>query len=91
MKMAGSAQRSAHPKNLEVMTMLDDPIVEEVRKNGQAFVARYNYDLAAICMVLKAKEGASGRIVVNRAMRRLAPKKAQADSALQRPIPSEFP
>ena len=71
--------------------MLNDPIVEEVRKNGQAFVARYNYDLAAICMALKAKEGASGRIVVNRAARRRASNKTQADSALQQPISGEFP
>jgi len=54
--------------------MLNDPIVEEVRKNGQTFAARFNNDLAAICKALKDKERLSGRMVVNRAPRRLVPK-----------------
>ena len=44
----------------------NDPIVEEMRTNGQAFAARYNNDLAAICRALRAREQASGRKVVNR-------------------------
>lgn len=47
--------------------MLNDPIVEEMRKNGQAFTARYNNNLAAICNALKEKEQSMGRKVVNRA------------------------
>ena len=47
--------------------MLNDPIVEEVRKNGQNFAARFNDDLAAICTALKDRERTSGRLVVNRA------------------------
>ena len=54
--------------------MLNDPIVEEVRKNGQEFAARFNNDLAAICKALKEKERLSGRRVVNRAPLRLVPK-----------------
>ena len=53
--------------------MLDDPVVESVRKIGEAFAARYNNDLAAICKALKEKERLSGRKVVNRAPRRLVP------------------
>ncbi|WP_299696753.1 type II toxin-antitoxin system VapC family toxin [Hydrocarboniphaga sp.] len=59
------------PKNLEVSPMMNDPIVEEVRRNRQAHAARYNNDLAAICKALKAREASSGRIVVNRPPRLL--------------------
>ena len=54
--------------------MQNDPIVEEVRKNGLAFTARFNNDLAAICKALRDKERSSGRIVINRAPRRRVPK-----------------
>ena len=54
--------------------MQTDPIVEEVRKNGLAFAARFNNDLAAICKALRDKERTSGRVAVNRAPRRLVPK-----------------
>ena len=54
--------------------MLNDPIVEEVRKIGLAFAARFNNDLAAICKALRDKERSSGRIVINRAPRRRVPK-----------------
>ena len=54
--------------------MQNDPIVEEVRKNGLAFTARFNNDLAAICKALRDKERSSGRIVFNRAPRRRVPK-----------------
>lgn len=51
--------------------MLNDPIVEEMRKNGQLFTARYNNNLAAICKALKEKEQAMGRKVINRGPRLL--------------------
>ena len=54
--------------------MQNDPIVEEVRKNGLAFAARFNNDLAAICKALRDKERTSGRVIVNRAPRRRVPK-----------------
>ena len=56
--------------------MVNDPIVEEVRRLRQAHAARYNNDLAAICEALKARERSSGRVVVNRPARRVAPKVA---------------
>ena len=43
--------------------MLNDPIVEEMRKNGQLFAARYNHDLTAMCNALKEKS--FGHKVVN--------------------------
>ncbi len=36
--------------------MMDDPIVEEVRKHRQAHAAKYNNDLKAICAALKIRE-----------------------------------
>ena len=54
--------------------MQNDPIVEEVRKNGIAFAARFNNDLAAICKALRDKERTSGRVIVNRAACRRVPK-----------------
>lgn len=51
--------------------MQDDPIVEEMRKNGQAFTARYNHDLAAIFKALKDKEQQLGSRVVQREPRLL--------------------
>ena len=56
--------------------MQDDPIVEEMRKNGQDFTARYNHDLEAICKVLKEKEQALGRKIVQRSPR-LLPDRAE--------------
>ncbi len=46
--------------------MQDDPIIEEMRKNGQAFTARFNHDLIAIFKALKEKEQQLGSRVVNR-------------------------
>ena len=56
--------------------MMNDPIVEEVRRLRQAHAARYNNDLAAICEALKARELSSSRVVVNRPARRIAPRNA---------------
>ncbi len=38
----------AKPKNLEITTMKNDPIVDEVRNNGLALAARCNNNLEAI-------------------------------------------
>lgn len=72
--MAGYARCYVRPRNLEEATLLNAPIVEEVRKNGQEFSARFNNDLAAICKALREKERLSGRRVVNRAPNRIVPK-----------------
>ncbi len=72
--MAGRVLFSAHPKNLEITTMKNDPIVDEVRNNGLALAARCNNNIEAICKVLKEREQTSGRRVVNRAPRRLVSK-----------------
>ena len=41
-----------------------DPIVEEVRKAGDDYARRFDYDLAAICADLRRKEQESGAVVV---------------------------
>jgi hypothetical protein len=51
--------------------MIDDPIVEEVRKHRQAHAARFNYDLAGIFADLIKREKNSPRPVVNRPPRRV--------------------
>lgn len=57
--------------------MKNDPIVDEVRNNGLALVARYGNNIEAICKVLKEREQTSGRIVVNRIPHRLETKAKQ--------------
>jgi hypothetical protein len=54
--------------------MIDDPIVEEIRKHRQAHAARYNYDLTAIFDALLEREKNSLRPVVNRPPRKLPAK-----------------
>jgi hypothetical protein len=56
--------------------MMNDPIVEEMRKYGQAFTARYNNDISAICKALKKKEQSYNQIVVNRPPKRVKRKSA---------------
>ena len=45
--------------------MWKDEIVEEVRRNRDAYAARFNYDLNAIYHDLKAKERKSKRKLVS--------------------------
>lgn len=49
--------------------MTPDTIVEEMRKYGLEFTARYNHDMAAICNALREKQQTSQRPAVNRAQR----------------------
>lgn len=51
--------------------MVNDALVDEVRNNGVAFAARFNNDVAAMCKALNDKERASGRVVADRAARRV--------------------
>jgi len=45
--------------------MWKDEIVEEVRRQREAYVAKFNYDLDAIYRDLKAKERKSKRRIVS--------------------------
>ncbi len=51
--------------------MIDDPIIEEVRKHRQEHAARFNYDLAAIFADLIEREKNSFRPVICRPPRRV--------------------
>jgi hypothetical protein len=42
-----------------------DPIVDEVRRARDAYAARSNYDLRAICRDLREQEKRSGRKIVS--------------------------
>ncbi len=44
--------------------MWKDEIVEETRQAREAYTARFNYDIAAICRDLKAKEAEEKRPIV---------------------------
>ncbi len=54
--------------------MVDDPIVEEMRRYRKEHAARYGNDLAEICKALREREVQSKRKVVNRGPRELLPK-----------------
>lgn len=69
--------------------MKNDPIVDEVRNNGLALAARYNNNLEAICKALMEREQISGRMVVNRAPRRLIPE-ASVEGAEERTPSTEL-
>lgn len=51
--------------------MQNDPIVEEMRKNGQDFTARHNHDLVSILRALKEREQSLEHKVVLRSPRYL--------------------
>ena len=44
--------------------MIDDPIVDEVRKSGEAYLARFNFDLKSACEDLRLRSAAAGREMV---------------------------
>jgi hypothetical protein len=41
--------------------MKDDPIVDEVRKAGEEYLAKFNFDLKAVCEDLRRRSEAAGR------------------------------
>ena len=45
--------------------MIEDPIVEEVRRHREAHAAEHGHDLARIARALRKREQESDRIVLN--------------------------
>ena len=45
--------------------MIDDPIVDEVRRIRDEYAKSFNYDLEAICRDLQQKQGQSGHKLVS--------------------------
>jgi hypothetical protein len=46
--------------------MIQDPIVEEIRRYRQEHSAKYDHDLKKICAALREREAQSDKKVVNR-------------------------
>ncbi len=53
--------------------MTNDPIVEEVRRAGEAYFRQFNYDLKAALDDLRRRSEEANRKVVSRPPRRVAP------------------
>ena len=53
------------PKNLEEFIMIEDPIVEEIRKFRKKHSAKYGNDLKRIVEALRKRERDSKRILLN--------------------------
>jgi hypothetical protein len=51
--------------------MIEDPIVEEIRRYRQEHSAKFDYDLEKICADLKERETQSKKEVIRRAPRLL--------------------
>ncbi|MDU9049431.1 MAG: hypothetical protein Q3M30_11300 [Candidatus Electrothrix sp. Rat3] len=45
--------------------MIDDPLIEEIRRNRNEYAKQFNYNLDAICRDLEKKQKLSGRKVVS--------------------------
>jgi hypothetical protein len=56
--------------------MIEDPIVEEVRRIRNEYAKQFNYDLDAVCRDLRQKQERSGRKIVS-----FPPKKTEAVSS----------
>ncbi|MEM6405935.1 MAG: hypothetical protein AAF669_05000 [Pseudomonadota bacterium] len=52
--------------------MIEDTIVEEIRRGRQEHAAQYNYDLEKIVAALRAEQEKSGRKIVSRGPRLIA-------------------
>ncbi len=51
---------------------MNDPVVEEIRQYREQYAARFGYDLAAICLDLRERQGACGHEVVSRPPKRVS-------------------
>jgi hypothetical protein len=61
-------------------SVIDDPIVDEVRRAGEAYMAQFNFDLHAACEDLRRRTeetARGGRVVVSRPPRRIPPPEAK--------------
>ena len=52
--------------------MWTDPIVEEIRYEREAYAAKFNFDIEAICRDLQRQERESGREIVTLPSKRRA-------------------
>ena len=61
--------------------MIEDPIVEEIRKYRAQHAARYDNDLNKICEALRVQEKKSHKKIVTLAPRLLQPTRIAANNA----------
>jgi hypothetical protein len=61
--------------------MWKDPVVEEVRAIRDAYAARFNYDIEAMCRDLREEEARSGREVVSLPPKRIVPVEKEPGAA----------
>jgi hypothetical protein len=59
--------------------MPPDPILAEIRKQREAYAARWNYDLVAICADLRKRQAECGRKVVSLQRKEIQPRRASKD------------
>ena len=59
--------------------MIDDPIVDEVRKHREARAAKFNFNIDAIFEDVRKREGTSGHKVVRRPKRKPDPGAGPSD------------
>jgi hypothetical protein len=52
----------------------DDPIVEEARRAGEAYAARFNFDVRAVFDDLRRMQATSGRHYVNLPLATIKPR-----------------
>ena len=58
--------------------MISDPVVDEVRAVREAYAARFDYDLHAICLDLREQARKSGRKLVSLPPKRIRPVETSA-------------
>jgi hypothetical protein len=46
--------------------MIDDPIIEELRKFREEYAAKFNYDFVAMCQNLREQEKQHQHLIVSR-------------------------
>ena len=63
--MALFVHKYAHQKHLEEIQMIEDPIVEEVRKYRKMHSKKYNNDIKRIVEALRKRERESKRKLLN--------------------------
>jgi hypothetical protein len=62
---------------------MNDPLIDEARKAGQAYIDSFKGDLKAVCADLRRRAREEGRTVVS------LPPKPPVDRAIARPAPKK--
>ena len=63
--------------------MIEDPIVQDVRRHRQAHAEQYGHDLALIVQALRQRERKSGRLLLNPGPNILNRERPEADAPIR--------